>query len=561
MPDKLELNFRELARDAAQYVFGSTFPSLERLLKTIQTTSQENRDEVENLDSTLSDISSRLNDINTGLRKLNSSMSKSLGLLGKILDSAQQQQGDASTTSGGAGNVITKSAISNIGKTATAVGVSGAMFQVINNQNTAPPAPESGSGQSSDGSRPQPTSSVSATQPAGSRPPASSSGSGSSASPMASPPAAGAPAATPEPSQPETSGNSLLIKANTITFDANEIVFPGGGMGGGLGGGAPRAGGRQGSATPVGMRESVASTSAGIPAGGGNAGAAVDAASRLSGASITGNYGDIVNYLRTGGIGLDPSKEAWCAAFVNSSLAQAGIRGSGSQLANSFQRWGVPVRPTEVRKGDVVLLTRGKGPGQPGGHVGLATGNRSGDGIEIIAGNTSRAVKTYSVPLTSQLVVRRSPDANMKSDDLQIGDAPGQVAKAQTGSSTTGDQASKESAASPVGASPAATPVQKDTKKTDVASRDTTPKTTVATGAELNRESTNSEMTSITPPPRATMNNIKASESSNPQSFPNPKLGNSNHAGNVEPEDATQRYEALFGIKPRVPTGSNSKAA
>lgn len=67
---------------------------------------------------------------------------------------------------------------------------------------------------------------------------------------------------------------------------------------------------------------------------------------------------------------------AWCARFVNKALESVGGKGTGSAVANSFQRYGSAVRPSEVRRNDVLLQTKGLGYNQPGGHVGLATGER-----------------------------------------------------------------------------------------------------------------------------------------------------------------------------------------
>lgn len=96
--------------------------------------------------------------------------------------------------------------------------------------------------------------------------------------------------------------------------------------------------------------------------------------------------------------GFDPGSEPWCAAFVNSALKNSGIKGSGSAVANSFQRWGSRVGPDDVKAGDVSLLTRGRGPDQAGGHVGMATGNtRVGPGgqrqFEMEAGNDADMVR------------------------------------------------------------------------------------------------------------------------------------------------------------------------
>jgi hypothetical protein len=85
----------------------------------------------------------------------------------------------------------------------------------------------------------------------------------------------------------------------------------------------------------------------------------------------------------------------------------------------------------------------------------------------------------------------------------------------------------------------------------------------VTKGAQLNRESTSSEVASVAIPARASMNNImKGSGQQKESDIPvNPKITDANRAGNVEPEDAAQRYESLFGMKPKVPTGSTTRAA
>jgi cell wall-associated NlpC family hydrolase len=112
-------------------------------------------------------------------------------------------------------------------------------------------------------------------------------------------------------------------------------------------------------------------------------------------------------------IGLDPETEAWCAAMTNAALKNSGIPGSGSAVANSFQTWGKAVPKSDTQAGDVVLFTRGKGPGQVGGHVGIATGNtRMHDGaeqIETIAGNSGHAVRRFWHNLNDpSVMIRRS---------------------------------------------------------------------------------------------------------------------------------------------------------
>lgn len=128
---------------------------------------------------------------------------------------------------------------------------------------------------------------------------------------------------------------------------------------------------------------------------------AVQLASTMVGKSRTQS----LDYLKAGGY--NNKGEAWCAEFVNSTLKQTGGTGSGAATANSFQKWGSQIDPTKVQAGDVVLQTRGKGPGETGGHVGIATGVYQHGQIEMIAGNSGGQVKKYFVPVNGQLQVRR----------------------------------------------------------------------------------------------------------------------------------------------------------
>jgi uncharacterized protein (TIGR02594 family) len=126
---------------------------------------------------------------------------------------------------------------------------------------------------------------------------------------------------------------------------------------------------------------------------------AVDLALRNEGMHEREDRQAIADYLRKGPNGVNPATTPWCAAYVNSSLQQAGVQGTGSAIANSFQRWGVPVPDaSKVEKGDVVINTNGLGPNDTGGHVGMATGSRRQreDGtteFEMVSGNKSDMVK------------------------------------------------------------------------------------------------------------------------------------------------------------------------
>jgi len=121
------------------------------------------------------------------------------------------------------------------------------------------------------------------------------------------------------------------------------------------------------------------------------------------------NDEDVQTYLKTGGHP-DPSKQAWCAMYVGASLAKAGIKGAGD-TATSYEKWGQAVKAAEVKRGDVVVLTKGHPAGEKGGHVGLATGETRMQGgqlqVEMVAGNTRGKVQKYFVNADANTMVRR----------------------------------------------------------------------------------------------------------------------------------------------------------
>ncbi|MGV1787375.1 MULTISPECIES: C40 family peptidase [Agrobacterium] len=177
-------------------------------------------------------------------------------------------------------------------------------------------------------------------------------------------------------------------------------------------------GGKGGSGGGVGIAGGVASAVMGGGASNDNrvtsTGSAVDLASGLLGKSEKSGRADINSFLKKGGVDIDAAQTAWCAAFVNSSLEQVGVNGSGSLVANSFQKWGKAVDPSSVLRGDVLLQSRGLGAGQPGGHVGFATGaSRMLGGqrqLEMLSGNQNNAVSNAWVN-ASDLQVRRATEA------------------------------------------------------------------------------------------------------------------------------------------------------
>ncbi|WFU88991.1 phage tail length tape measure family protein [Rhizobium sp. CC1099] len=203
--------------------------------------------------------------------------------------------------------------------------------------------------------------------------------------------------------------NALLNQASKLwdkVFDqlTNAILGGGSGQATSGGGGLGAIGG------------AIASALGGRPSGGSSGGAsgAVDKAFSLLGSTESTSRGSINTFLKQGGVDIDAAQTAWCAAFVNSSLAQVGVEGSGSLTANSFLDWGSKIDPSKVLRGDVLVESRGLGANQAGGHVGFATGAmRSAGGVDqlqMLSGNLSNGVNTSWVDAT-QVQVRRATEA------------------------------------------------------------------------------------------------------------------------------------------------------
>lgn len=77
---------------------------------------------------------------------------------------------------------------------------------------------------------------------------------------------------------------------------------------------------------------------------------------------------------------------AWCAAFANFCLEEAGVRGTMSLAARSFQRWGKKTKPVP---GAIVVLPRGSGWQ---GHVEIVD-KVEGEFFWAIGGNVKNSVR------------------------------------------------------------------------------------------------------------------------------------------------------------------------
>lgn len=90
-----------------------------------------------------------------------------------------------------------------------------------------------------------------------------------------------------------------------------------------------------------------------------------------------------------GFLGTNPTgqRSLWCADFMNLVERKAGRTGTGSRLARSYLSYGRKVPVREARRGDIVVLSRGR-DGRSG-HVGYFIGWKGRDPV-LISGNTGR---------------------------------------------------------------------------------------------------------------------------------------------------------------------------
>ena len=94
---------------------------------------------------------------------------------------------------------------------------------------------------------------------------------------------------------------------------------------------------------------------------------------------------------------------AWCAAFVNYCLNNAGYEGTGKLNARSFLDCGTVTDHPET--GDIVVLWRGSILSWKG-HVGFYV-NETASKINILGGNQSNQVKISSYPKVQLLSYRK----------------------------------------------------------------------------------------------------------------------------------------------------------
>lgn len=173
----------------------------------------------------------------------------------------------------------------------------------------------------------------------------------------------------------------------------------------------------------------------------------LDAAQRYLGTTEHEGAPTLQGFFKKAGINIDPSKTPWCAAFVDATLKEGGMQGTGNLMAKSYLQWGTETKsPT---RGDVVVLSRGD-PNGPQGHVGFFAGMKNVNGkdyIQVLGGNQGDSVSVKAYPADRVLGYRKAPtnfaDASQmvpaisNPAETSVGSAPSSQPQQQQQSSPT----------------------------------------------------------------------------------------------------------------------------
>ena len=109
----------------------------------------------------------------------------------------------------------------------------------------------------------------------------------------------------------------------------------------------------------------------------------------------------ILDYLATVDLpGPHKDEIAWCSAFVNWVMIQAGYRGTNSPAARSWMKWGDWCAP---QIGAIGVMKRGSSSWQ--GHVGFVTGIH-GAYVQLLGGNQQDEVCEKAYPMVDFVAFR-----------------------------------------------------------------------------------------------------------------------------------------------------------
>ena len=132
----------------------------------------------------------------------------------------------------------------------------------------------------------------------------------------------------------------------------------------------------------------------------------------------------VAMFAKSGAKWVDDDETPWCAAFVGTVLADAGIKGTMKLNARSYLEWGTPV--DEPQEGDVVILWRGKKNGWQG-HVAFFVRFDRGS-VVLLGGNQADKVGINTYKKDRVLGYRRAPQLAVPKGTVSKAGAYGLVA-------------------------------------------------------------------------------------------------------------------------------------
>lgn len=98
----------------------------------------------------------------------------------------------------------------------------------------------------------------------------------------------------------------------------------------------------------------------------------------------------IIEYHATTSYGAKEDEIPWCASFVNWCITKAGLKGTGSAAARSWEHWG---QALDAPTPGAVVTFWGDKPNTPAAHVGFYMGpGNTPETISVLGGNQGDAV-------------------------------------------------------------------------------------------------------------------------------------------------------------------------
>lgn len=133
----------------------------------------------------------------------------------------------------------------------------------------------------------------------------------------------------------------------------------------------------------------------------------IDVAKKYIGKQEKRDKKELMAFMASEGVKIDPSTTPWCAAFVDTCEKVVGNKGTSALNARSFLKYGTKVNPDDAEYGDIVIFTRGSNSWM--GHVSyFVEWDEDNNTVIVLGGNQSDMV-CYSHYAQSRIIGIRRP--------------------------------------------------------------------------------------------------------------------------------------------------------